>query len=169
MIALIRNSPGDPQPTYHDTPIFSGDLWEPDIDLAEWPELRDYVSPAELDAYAGLLCASDMSCDSATGVKAIGSFELPPPPPRRTLTLNDLATAEAVREDPRRDSFPTGIWRQRSRFLVHGEPVLLTLSRDHAPKAASPQLYCELFSPKGKQTLFTGDQKELLVDHPGTS
>lgn len=117
MIALIRNSPGNPQPTYHDAIKFPGDLWEPDIDLAEWPELRDFVSPAELDAYVDLY-GSGMSCD-----KAVEGFNLPPPPPRRTLTLKDLATAEAIRGNPRRDSFSTGVWQQRNCFLVRGAPA----------------------------------------------
>lgn len=68
----------------------SGDLWEPALDPSEWPEMRHYVSPEELNAYADL-CKSAADADAARGA------HLPPAPPRITLTLNDLVTAEEAR------------------------------------------------------------------------
>lgn len=62
--------------------------------------MRDYVSPAELKAYADL-CKSVADADAARGAVGIGGASLPPPPPRTTLDLVDLVAAEAARE--RRD------------------------------------------------------------------
>eukprot|EP00752_Nemacystus_decipiens_P009571 g8551.t1 len=73
-----------------------GNLWEPALDPSEWPEMRHYVSPEELNTYADL-CRSAAEADAARGAKAIGGGNLPPAPPRATLTLNDLAAAEEAR------------------------------------------------------------------------
>lgn len=58
--------------------------------------MRDYVSPEELRTYADL-CNAVAEADAARGGKAIGDSNLPPAPPRVTLTLNDLAAAEEAR------------------------------------------------------------------------
>lgn len=60
--------------------------------------MRDYVSPAELNAYADL-CVSVADADAATGAKTAGHSKLPPAPRRVTLGLNDLAAAEAARQE----------------------------------------------------------------------
>ena len=58
--------------------------------------MREYVSPEELNAYADL-CKAAAEADVARGAKAVGGANLPPAPPRVTLTLNDLAAAEEAR------------------------------------------------------------------------
>lgn len=74
----------------------AGNLWEPDVDPAEWPEMREYVSPAELNAYSDL-CNSVAAANTAKGPTEVGAAKLPPAPVRLTLGLSDLADAEAAK------------------------------------------------------------------------
>ncbi|CAB1112884.1 unnamed protein product [Ectocarpus sp. CCAP 1310/34] len=84
-----------------------GDLWEPALDPSEWPEMRDYVSPQELDAYAAL-CRSAAEANEARGGKAIGGANLPPAPRREILSLSDLAAAEEARTGLQPATFGSG-------------------------------------------------------------
>lgn len=77
------------------------------MDPSEWPEMRDYVSPQELDAYAAL-CKAATEADEARGGKAIGGANLPPAPRRETLSLNDLAAAEEARAGLQPATFASG-------------------------------------------------------------
>lgn len=72
----------------------TGNLWEPTLDRAEWPEMRDYVSPTELDIYSDI-CRSIADANAAKGAKGALNKKPPPPPPRATLSLSDLAAAES--------------------------------------------------------------------------
>lgn len=69
--------------------------------------MRHYVAPEELNAYADL-CKSAAEADAARGAKAVGDANLPPAPPRETLTLNDLAAAEEARVALGQDSAVEG-------------------------------------------------------------
>lgn len=77
------------------------------MDPSEWPEMRDYVSPQELDAYAAL-CRSAAEADEARRGKAIGGANLPPAPRRETLSLSDLAAAEEARAGLQPTTFASG-------------------------------------------------------------
>lgn len=73
--------------------------------------MREYVSPAELKAYADI-CKSVADTDAARGAAGTGNASLPPPPPRLTLDLVDLVAAEAARveQQQKRDSEGTYIF-----------------------------------------------------------
>lgn len=82
----------------------AGDLWEPALDPAEWPEMREYVSTAELNAYEILYnAAADAEAAKIGGARTGNSggrdvvLKSPPVLPRMALSLNDLRAAEAAR------------------------------------------------------------------------
>lgn len=72
----------------------AGGLWEPELDPAEWPEMREYVTSEELQAYVDL-------CSKNAKAKAEdpGDTLLPLPPPRTKLFLDDLAAADAAKAE----------------------------------------------------------------------
>lgn len=79
--------------------LTEGQLWEPVVDPAEWPEMREYISPSELDAYMDLYNAAvEAEAAKESGERKVIDLDEPPSAPvRLTLTLEDLKAAEEER------------------------------------------------------------------------
>ena len=95
--------------------------------------MRDYVSPAELKAYADL-CKSAADADAARGTVGMGGASLPPPPPRVTLDLVDLVAAEAARaeQQQRRDCEGTYVFMDPTSLEAASESdILVAVSYTH--------------------------------------
>lgn len=93
------------------------------MDPAEWPEMREYVSPAELDAYGDLYKAA-VRAEAAKNGGGSGRADpdvLPPAPPRTTLSLDDLERAAAARKQGQQGD-PPPFPRPISSFLSAVSP-----------------------------------------------